>query len=152
MSLAELLITIAIAGLLASLGISHGGQSLARQRLLHASRQLQLALERARDQAQASEFPCALELGGQGWQEPVSGDLPVCTSAIGPLLPGLGGAQLRLDHNLRRLTFTSNGLVLGGGTVWLHLHGTEQVRCVVISLPLGITRHGTKQRGRCLPA
>ena len=42
--------------------------------------------------------------------------------------------------------------VLGGGTIWLHLAGTSQVRCVVISLPLGISRHGVQRRGGCFPA
>lgn len=152
MSLPELLITIVIAGLLASLGTVHGGRSIAQQRLLNASRQLQLGLKRARDQAQASSTPCALELGRQGWQEPSTGALPGCSAAIGPLLSGWSAQQLQLDHNLRVLRFTSNGLVLGGGTVWLQWQDTDLVRCVVISLPLGISRHGIKQGGSCRPS
>ena len=53
-------------------------------------------------------------------------------------------AGLQLDHNITGLQFTSNGLVLGGGTVRLAIDG-------LISLPLGITRRGLWNNG-CLPA
>lgn len=152
MTLPELLTSCAIAGVLASLSISHGGELLVQQRLLAATRQVQQGLERARHQAQRQGHPCALALGESGWQEPEAAELPACTAALGPLLSGFSSGQLQLQHNLHQLRFTANGLVLGGGTIWLHLAGTSQVRCVVISLPLGISRHGVQRRGRCFPA
>ncbi len=60
------------------------------------------------------------------------------------------GLQLKPQH--QALQFTSNGLVLGGGTVRLAVDGLDQERCVVISLPLGITRQGLWSEGQCLPA
>ena len=115
-------------------------------------RQLELGIEQARDQAMDQQAPCALDLGQVGWLEPIDGLLPGCTQAVGPLLAGDRTTSLQLDHNITGLQFTSNGLVLGGGTVRLAIDGLAQERCVVISLPLGITRRGLWNNGQCLPA
>ena len=63
-----------------------------------------------------------------------------------------GGGGLQLKHNIKALQFSTNGLVLGGGTVRLAVDGLIQERCVVISLPLGITRQGLWSEGQCLSA
>ena len=83
---------------------------------------------------------------------PTGGNLPACSDAVRPLLAGDRGAGLQLSHNISELQFTTNGLVLGGGTVRLAADGLAQERCVVISLPLGITRQGLWREGQCLPA
>ena len=152
MSLVELLTAVAIVGILAGTSISASRRPLAHQRLLAAARQLELGIEQARDQAMDQQSPCALDLGHAGWLEPIAGPLPGCTQALGPLLAGDRAASLQLDHNITGLQFTSNGLVLGGGTVRLAIDGLAQERCVVISLPLGITRRGLWNNGQCLPA
>ena len=152
MSLVELLTAVAIVGILAGTSISASRRPLAHQRLLAAARQLELGIEQARDQAMDQQSPCALDLGHEGWLEPIDGPLPGCTQAVGPLLAGERAAALQLDHNITGLQFTSNGLVLGGGTVRLAIEGLAQERCVVISLPLGITRRGLWTNGQCLPA
>jgi hypothetical protein len=67
---------------------------------------------------------------------------------------GLDGAEggLEVTHNLPDpVRFSANGLVLDGGTVWLRSQGTPLVRCVVVSLPLGITRVGREGPGGCEP-
>ena len=152
MSLVELLTAVAIVGVLAGTSINASRRPLAHQRLLAAARQLELGIEKARDQAMDQQSPCALDLGQVGWLEPIDGPLPGCTQAVGPLLAGERAASLQLDHNINELQFTSNGLVLGGGTVRLSIAGLAQERCVVISLPLGITRRGLWNNGQCLPA
>ena len=86
-----------------------------------------------------------------GWMEPDSAALPSCDQAVGSLLAGDRAASLQLDHNITGLQFTSNGLVLGGGTVRLAIDGLVQERCVVISLPLGITRRGVWENSQCVP-
>ena len=150
MNLPELLVTIAIAGILASLSLVNGGEPLARQRLEAASRELWLGLEKARDQASRQGQACALELASDGWRAPNGGSLGACNQALGPLLEGGGADQLRVSHNLAgALSFTPNGLVLSGGTVRLAMEGTSLERCLVISLPLGITRLGRYQQGSC---
>ena len=152
MSLVELLTAVAIVGILAGTSIHVSRAPLAHQRLLAAARQLELGIEQARDQAMDQQAPCALALGDAGWIAPEGGALPACTHAVGQLLAGDRGAGLQLSHNITELQFTTNGLVLGGGTVRLAVDGLAQERCVVISLPLGITRQGLWREGQCLPA
>ena len=152
MSLVELLTAVAIVGILAGTSIHASRRPLAYQQLLAAARQLELGIEQARDQAMDQQAPCALALGEAGWIEPDDGRLPACTHATGLLLAGDRGDGLQLSHNISELQFTTNGLVLGGGTVRLAVHGLIQERCVVISLPLGITRQGLWLQGQCLPA
>ena len=151
MSFVELLTAVAIVGILAGTSINASRRPLAHQQLLAAARQLELGIEQARDQAMDQQAPCALALGEAGWVESDDGSLPTCTHAVGPLLAGDRGAGLQLSHNISELQFTTNGLVLGGGTVRLAVDGLAQERCVVISLPLGITRQGLWREGQCLP-
>ena len=152
MSLIELLTAIAVVGVLAATSINASRRPLAHQQLLAATRQLELGIEQARDQAMDQQAACALALGTSGWMEPDSAALPSCDEAVGSLLAGDRAASLQLDHNINELLFTSNGLVLGGGTVRLAVKGLAQERCVVISLPLGITRRGFWSEGQCVPA
>ena len=152
MSLVELLTAVAIVGILAGTSITASRRPLAHQQLLAAARQLELGIEQARDQAMDQQTPCALTLGEAGWIAPPGGSLPVCTHATGPLLAGDRASGLQLKHNITSLQFTTNGLVLGGGTVRLGVDGLAQDRCVVMSLPLGITRQGLWSEGQCLPA
>jgi hypothetical protein len=59
---------------------------------------------------------------------------------------------MQLVHNFPAvLRFSSNGLVLDGGTAVLTSSGTTLQRCLVMALPLGITRLGRYQSGRCDP-
>ena len=152
MSLVELLTALAVVGILAGTSINASRRPLAHQQLLAAARQLELGIEQARDQAMDQQAPCALALGDAGWVVPAGGNLPGCRHAVRPLLAADRGAGLQLSHNISELQFTTNGLVLGGGTVRLEVDGLAQERCVVISLPLGITRRGLWSEGRCLPA
>ena len=151
MSLVELLTVVAIVGILAGTSINASRRPLAHQQLLAAARQLELGIEQARDQAMDQQAPCALALGEAGWIAPSDGSLPACSLAVGPLLAGDRGAGLQLNHNISELQFTRNGLVLGGGTVRLAVDGLAQERCVVISLPLGITRSGVWENSQCVP-
>ena len=151
MSLIELLAAMAVVGVLTSFSLLSSRAPLLQQKLLAATRQLELGLEQARDQAMDQQAPCALDLGPEGWLEPLESSLPGCTQAVGPLLAGDRAASLQLDHNINGLQFTSNGLVLGGGIVRLAIDGLAQERCVVISLPLGITRRGAWEDSQCVP-
>ena len=152
MSLVELLTAVAIVGILAGTSISASRRPLAHQQLLAAARQLELGIEQARDQAMDQQRPCALGLGEAGWITPTGDNLPGCSHAVRPLLAGDRASGLLLNHNISELQFTTNGLVLGGGTVRLAVDGLVQERCVVISLPLGITRRGIWKGRQCLPA
>ncbi|CAK6692248.1 GspH/FimT family protein [Synechococcus sp. BA-124 BA4] len=149
-TLPELLVAVVVLGLLAALGVMQGGETLARQRVEAATRRLAQGLERGRAEAEEQGRPCGLSLGAQGWEEPAGGGLEPCSKAVMPLAEGAGqgdpSSGLRLVHNLpAELRFSSNGLVLDGGTVVVSGSGTELRRCLVMALPLGVVRLGRYQ-------
>jgi len=140
-SLLELLVAMAVLGILAAMSVGTGQRSLALMRLETTSRRLALGLEQARQAAARHGQPCALALGPSGWREPSGGSLPVCGISEGAEAELEAGVELR--HNLpAALRFSSNGLVLDGGTVLIAAEGIALRRCLVLSLPLGVVRLG----------
>lgn len=147
-SLPELLVALVIVGLLAALGFSGGVETLARQRLEVALRRLDQGIQRARAEAQRRGVACGLSLKGAAWAPPSVGELPPCQHNEESLQEPMAAGVLQVEHNLPAvLRFSSNGLVLDGGTVVLSTEGTALRRCLVLALPLGITRLG-RDRGQ----
>ena len=146
-SLVELLVTIAVAAVLASTALLRPGPQRQRLELDIAMRRLRVGLDRARLSAERHQQPCGLSLGEQGWQPPHSSALPVCPGALLPLIESGAGESTAALINLRTnlpelLRFTANGLVLDGGVVVLRHAQLGAQRCLVLGLPLGITRTG----------
>ena len=151
-SLAELLVGLAILGLLVALGWSGGSETLARQQLESATRRLDQGIQRARAEAQRQGRPCGLSLQDQGWSPPAGGQLPPCVNTLQSLKEPIAAGEVELIHNFPAvLRFSSNGLVLDGGTAVLSRSGTALQRCLVMALPLGITRLGRYRSGGCEP-
>lgn len=146
-SLIELLLALALVLGLAGWATRGEGEARARQRLQGASQRLVGGLEEARAAALREGRACGLALGPGGWQASRGTVLPACPGVDGGVAEGV-----ELSHNLPDpVRFSANGLVLDGGTVWLRSRGTALVRCVVVSLPLGITRVGRQGPGGCEP-
>lgn len=152
-TLLELLMVAAALGGLALLSLGVSSETLARQRVEAATRRVLLGLERGRLVAERRGMPCALALADQGWQAPQTGSLPGCEGGALEFGEGVAGsAELQLQHNLpEAVRFSSNGLVLDGGTVVVGHPATALLRCVVVSLPLGVTRVGLWEGGICRP-
>jgi len=149
-SLTELVIVALLLGALAVLGLRHGSESLARERVESASRRIALGLEQGRLAAQRSGRPCVLHLGPETWQAPDDAALPGCPGVDLPAGEGIDPGRVRLAHNLPDLVrFSSNGLVLDGGTITISSEGTELQRCLVMALPLGVVRQGRWQQQTC---
>jgi prepilin-type N-terminal cleavage/methylation domain-containing protein len=149
-TLVELLVTLAVLMLLAGLAMAYGSAGLARLRVEMASRRVLLGLEEGRSAALRSGQPCGLQLGANGWQAPTSSSLAACPGVNVALVEGIEASLVEVEHNLpNTVRFTSNGLVLDGGTVVLRSDGTDLERCVVVSLPLGVTRVGRMASGSC---
>jgi len=144
LTLPELLIGVLVLGLLGLLGSFSAAEILARQRVEHAARRLSQGIEQARSQALLQERGCVLHLTPSGWIAAPSGELPPCIAGREPMQEaGLGAGGLQVLHNLPpELRFTSDGLVLDGGTVVLSSQGTSLRRCLVMALPLGVVRVG----------
>jgi len=138
-SLPELLLVMALLGILGSLSIHNGGALLARQRLEAATRSLEQGINRARAEAIQRQRPCGMQLEEMAWQVPPAGsDLEPCFAGSAPWPRGV-----RVQHNFPALLrFTSSGLVLDGGTAVLRHPGTDLERCLVMGLPLGVVRLG----------
>ena len=142
LSLVEVLIAAAIMAILAGIAYGSGGDAVARQRLEAATRRLVVGIDRARQAALRSAQPCSLSLGSVGWQLPRDGSA-VCAGAPMGLGEGVADGAVQVHHNFpEALRFSSNGLVLDGGTVVLTSPGTPLQRCLVMALPLGIVRVG----------
>lgn len=149
-SLPELLLVAMLLGSMAVLGLRQGAESLARERVESASRRIALGLERGRLAAMHSGRPCALTLGEESWQAPTGASLPGCEGLDLPAGEGIDAGVVRLEHNLPPLVrFSSNGLVLDGGTVRIAADGTTLERCLVMALPLGVVRLGRWQEQSC---
>ena len=92
--------------------------------------------------AELDRQPCALQLSATGWQPPLSGDLPACRGGVMSLVE-TGSGELELCSNLPdAVRFSTNGLVLDGGLVVLSHPAHGHALCLVIGLPLGISRSG----------
>ncbi|MEB3261653.1 MAG: prepilin-type cleavage/methylation domain-containing protein [Cyanobacteriota bacterium] len=142
-TLAELLMVIALVGLVAGWAFGVQPESVARQQVETAMRRLVVALERGRTAAERSGSPCALELGTWGWRGAQAEGAVPCPGADTSLDEGLLAGELLLSHTFSGpLRFSTNGLAIDGGTALVGAVGTDLVRCLVVSPPLGVMRVG----------
>ena len=167
MSLIEQLIVVSLVGLLASIPIVTGRSDRDQLQLDASARRLQSGLDRGRSIARREQSACGLSLSEEGFLAPSEGILPASL----PACPGIGMAfqeesghgPIVLKTNLPPvLRFTSNGLLLDGGIAVLSHQRLAKARCLVVSLPLGVSRIGSYQgplssdggrllSSRCLP-
>lgn len=160
-SLAELLVTMAVLMLLSCLALVHAGGDQHRQRLELAARQFQLTINQARLTARRDHQACGLPLEALEHPADASHDLPPCSSHGHPFLTEAPSTGVTTHTNLPPLLrFSSNGLLLDAGLV-VFSHPNAQLRpCVVVSLPLGVSREGrydldpaeTLNSQHCLPS
>lgn len=142
-SLAEVLVAVAVLGLLAAMGAMNGSRFVAGMQVESAIRRVATGVEKGREAALRLGRPCALQLGDGGWEAPEGGELIACGGAELALQEGVADGAVRLRHNFAGdVRFTSNGLVLDGGTVVVEAAGTDLRRCLVMALPLGVVRLG----------
>ena len=128
LALPELLVAVAVLGVLLAIGGFTGQGFLARQRVEVAARELAMEIERQRDLALRHGRSRSLSVDGPG------GLLEAAEVA---------GGRVEISHNLPlELRFTANGLLIDGGTVVVASAGTPLRRCLVMALPLGVLRLG----------
>ena len=147
MSLIEQLIVVSLVGMLASIPIVTGGSDRDRLQLDARARRLHVVLDRARSIARREQRACGVSLSEEGFMAPDEGIL----SASLPACPGIGmvlqevfeQGPIELNTNLPPvLRFTANGLLLDGGIAVLSHQRLATARCLVVSLPLGVSRIG----------
>ena len=141
-SLVECLVVVALLGILATLAIPSSSAVQRRLELDSGLRRLRVGLDRGRMAAERDRQPCALQLSATGWQPPLAGDLTACRGGVTSLAE-TGSGELELRSNLPdAVRFSANGLVLDGGLVVVSHPSHAQALCLVIGLPLGISRSG----------
>ena len=141
-SLVECLVAVALLGILATLAIPSSSAVQRRLELDSGLRRLRVGLDRGRMAAERDRQPCALQLSATGWQPPLAGDLAACRGGAKSLAE-TGAGELELRSNLPdAIRFSTNGLVLDGGLVVVSHPSHAQALCLVIGLPLGISRSG----------
>ena len=141
-TLVECLMVVVVLGILAAMAIANPASVRHRVELETGLRRIRVGLDRGRMAAQRHHQPCGLALTAEGWQQPLSDALPPCSSAR-TTVAAVGPSSLQLRSNLPDpVRFSANGLVLDGGLVVLHHPRLQQPVCLVIGLPLGITRTG----------
>ena len=167
MSLIEQLIVVSLVGMLASIPVVTGRGDRDQLQLDASARRLQVGLDRARSIARREQTACGLSLSEEGFVAPDEGiqpgAIPTCPGMRMALQEGFEQGPVALNTNLPPvLRFTANGLLLDGGIVVLSHQRLAQARCLVVSLPLGVSRIGSYQTplpsnggrllsSRCLP-
>ena len=139
-SLVELLCAMAVLALLSSVALVNARPQHQRQQLEAASQRFQLAIDRARLTAKGHQQACGLGLNPD---QASSQGLPACASGGSPLEATDASSGVQVHTNMPSLLrFTANGLLLDGGLV-VFSHPDGRLRpCVVMSLPLGVSRGG----------
>ena len=142
-TLVECLVAVAVTGILAATAIANPVSVQHRLELEGGLRRIRVGLDRGRMAAQRHHQPCGLALTAEGWQQPSSDALPPVHPRLGTTVAEVGPPSLQLRSNLPDpVRFSANGLVLDGGLVVLRHPRLQQPLCLVIGLPLGITRTG----------
>ena len=150
-TLPELLIAAALVVVAMPLLFGAASSQQAQLRVEGTLRRLALGLELGRVIALRRGSACGLALDGGQWQAPGAAGLPACTAQLDPE-EGLLPPGVQVEHTLPALVrFSSNGLVLDGGTLVVRAEGTDLARCLVISPPLGVVRLGRYEGSACRP-
>ena len=167
MNLIEQLTVVTLIGILASIPIVTGRTDRDQLQLDASARRLQSGLDRARSIARREQRACGLYLSEKGFMAPDEGifpaSLPACPGIGMVLQEELKQGPVALNTNLPSvLRVTANGLLLDGGIAVLSHQRLAKARCLVVSLPLGVSRIGSYQdslpsngghllSSRCLP-
>ena len=142
-TLVEPMMVVALVGIICSIGLVQAGGDKDRLQLDAAARRLRLGLQRARLSARRHQQACAVALVSEAWVAAESGALPPCRGAALSLQEVTAPAEISVHTNLPVVVRVSaNGLLLDGGTTVLSHPRVSASRCLVVSLPLGISRVG----------
>ena len=149
-SLLELMVTIALVGIMASLSIPNSAAERDRLQLDAAARRLQLGLERARLSGRRSQQACGISFGNDAWvapdQQDSPGELTPCSGIGLSLQEAFEQGPIQVHTNFpTAMRVSANGLLLDGGTTVISHARVDRSRCMVVSLPLGVSRVGIYQ-------
>ena len=141
---------VAVGGIIASLAVPNSAADRDRLQLDATARRLQLGLERARLAARRAQQACGINLGSEAWLDPEQqdspGELTPCSGIGLSLQEALEHGPIHVHTNLPDvIRVSANGLLLDGGTTVISHERVARRLCLVVSLPLGVSRVGTYQ-------
>ena len=146
-SIVELMVTVAVVGIIAALSMPNSADERDRLQLDAAARQLQFGLERARLAARRSQQACGITLSSDTWFQPeqqsLPGGLERCSGIGLALQETFEQGSIQVHTTLPDvIRVSANGLLLDGGTTVLGHARLDRSLCLVVSLPLGVSRVG----------
>lgn len=150
-SLAELLVAVALLGLLSGLALPRNRHQLARQRRDGTMQRLLTGLATARHRAETRQRACAMALESAGWVPPVSNPRSGCSITFAMDDTASSGVVI-LDNFRKDITINAAGqLPAIGGTVVVGHRSLPLKRCFVVS-GIGIVRTGRYNDERSISA
>ena len=150
MSLIEQLMVVSVLGIVLSIPFMTGRSDRDQLQLDASARRLQVGLDQARSIARREQRACGLSLSAEGFTSSdegiLPGAIPACTAIGMSFQEAFEQGPIVLNTNLPQvLRITSNGLLLDGGIAVLSHQRLAKARCLVVSLPLGVSRIGSYQ-------
>lgn len=154
-TLAEVMVTVSLVGVIAVLGIPRALQAYSAAKLNTSANRLHMALERAFQMVDLkARFPtgrCSISLSSSGWTDASgSSDPPCLANGEGDINDGLGlSSTTQLRHtfpaSLTIQSSDSNQRASDGGMAVLSSSDSQLQRCLVLDPVLGMVRLGRYQ-------
>ena len=144
-TLMELMVTMAVAGILSGIALSSMSQPWRRQRLDTAAKELTAWLEQRRIQAIQTSNKCIISINASQAQLAAASDNSCGEFGLLDLRNTTTNSQsLSLTSNASELLFTPRGTSTTAAELSLSLPGESRQRCINITSPLGLTRLGRR--------
>lgn len=160
-SLIELIVVIAIVGILSGISITTFGINRSKEELKQASREGITWFKRVQSQAIQQHRICAITIDRQSASavatpSSVSNlqESEQCTD-IGthtfssPVILLKSDCPFSNDSQSLNVSFTARGTMPCGGEIHLESRNTNDQRCISLLAPLGVIREGPKIQGQC---
>lgn len=146
-TLMELMVTMAVAGILSGIALSSMSQPWRRQRLDTAAKELTAWLEQRRIQAIQTSSNCIISINASQAQLAAASDNSCGEFGLLDLRNSTTNSQslnLNSTDDVDELLFTPRGTSTTAAELSLRLPGESRQRCINITSPLGLIRLGQR--------
>ena len=143
----ELMVTMAVAGILSGIALSSMSQPWRRQRLDTAAKELTAWLEQRRIQAIQTSSNCIISINASQAQLAAASDNSCGEFGLLDLRNSTTNSQslnLNSTDDVDELLFTPRGTSTTAAELSLSLPGESRQRCINITNPLGLIRLGRR--------
>jgi len=160
-SLLELVIVIAIVGILSGISITTFGRNRSKEELKQASREGIAWLKQVQSRAIQQHRICAITIDRQS-ASAVATPTSVSTLQESEQCTGIGShtfnspiillksdCPLSDDSQSLNVSFTARGTMPCGGEIYLESRNKNNQRCISLLAPLGVIREGPKNQDQC---